>query len=173
MRVTWPAVADTLRRALGLALATNRARLATLGLFLASLLFYALLLPATSTGGTLGLISLRFLTLGEFLIASVMAALLSLTMALGVYGLRQGQRVNPTGTLLGAVLAMAPSLLCCTPALPLAITAMASLLPAAGHFGVPIQGWIATHEGTLYALAIAAMAWGLHGSARRVLSCAC
>ena len=81
--------------------------------------------------------------------------------------------MNPTGTLLGAVLALAPSLLCCTPALPLAITAIASLLPAAGYFGVPIQGWIATHEGALYALAIAAMAWGLHGSARRVVSCAC
>ena len=173
MTVTRPAAADTLWRALGQALATSRARLWTLVLFLAALLFYALLLPATSTGGTLGLVSLRFLTLGEILIAVTMAALLSLTMALGLYGLRQGQRVNPTGTLLGAALAMAPSLLCCTPALPLVITAIASLLPAAGHFGVPIQGWIATHEGTLYALAIAAMAWGLFGSARRVLSCAC
>ncbi len=171
--MTWPAAADTLWRALGQALATSRERLWTLGLFLAALLFYALLLPATSTGGTLGLVSLRFLTLGEFLVALVMAALLSLTTALGVYGLKQGQRVNPTGTLLGAVLAMAPSLLCCTPALPLAITAIASLLPAAGHFGVPIQGWIATHEGLIYAAAIAAMAWGLYGSARRMLSCAC
>ena len=173
MTVTWPATADTQWRALGLALASSRARFRTLGLFLAALLFYALLLPATSTGGTPGLISLHFLTLGEFSIAVVMAALLSLTTALGVYGLRQGRRVNPTGTLLGAVLPMAPSLLCCTPALPLAITAIASLLPAAGRFGVPIQGWIATHEGLIYAVAIAAMAWGLHGSARRVLSCAC
>jgi hypothetical protein len=171
--MTWPAAADMLWRALGQALATSRERLWTLGLFLAALLFYALLLPATSTGGTLGLVSLRFLTLGEFFIALAMAALLSLTTALGVYGRKQGQRVNPTGTLLGAVLAMAPSLLCCTPALPLAITAIASLLPAAGHFGVPIQGWIATHEGLIYAAAIAAMAWGLYGSARRMLSCAC
>ncbi|WP_293026717.1 hypothetical protein [Pandoraea sp.] len=68
---------------------------------------------------------------------------------------------------------MAPSLLCCTPALPLAIATVASLLPAAGRFGVPIQGWIATHEGLIYALAIAAMTLGLFGSARRVLSCAC
>ena len=75
------------------------------------------------------------------------------------YWVKALETVNPTGTLLGAALALAPSLLCCTPALPLAITAIASLLPAAGHFGVPIQGWIATHEGTLYALAIAAMAW--------------
>ena len=168
-----PSSLGSLRRALSLALATGRAKLGTFAFFLAALAFYASLLPATSTGGTLGLVSLRYLTLGEFLIALAMSALLSVTVALGVYGLRQGQRVNPTGTLLGAALALAPSLLCCTPAIPLAITAMASLLPAAGHFGVPIQGWIATHEGTLYAAAIAAMAWGLLGSARRVLSCAC
>ena len=168
-----PSSLGSLRRALSLALATGRAKLGTFAFFLAALAFYASLLPATSTGGTLGLVSLRYLTLGEFLIALAMSALLSVTVALGVYGLWQGQRVNPTGTLLGAALALAPSLLCCTPAIPLAITAMASLLPAAGHFGVPIQGWIATHEGTLYAAAIAAMTWGLLGSARRVLSCAC
>ena len=168
-----PSSLGSLRRALSLALATGRAKLGTFAFFLAALAFYASLLPATSTGGTLGLVSLRYLTLGEFLIALAMSALLSVTVALSVYGLRQGQRVNPTGTLLGAALALAPSLLCCTPAIPLVITAMASLLPAAGHFGVPIQGWIATHEGTLYAAAIAAMAWGLLGSARRVLSCAC
>ena len=171
--MSWPSSVGMLRRALGLTLATGRARFGTFVLFLAALVFYALLLPATSTGGTLGLVSLRYLTLGEFLIALAMSSLLSVTVALSVYGLRQGQRVNPTGTLLGAALALAPSLLCCTPAIPLVITAMASLLPAAGHFGVPIQGWIATHEGTLYAAAIAAMAWGLLGSARRVLSCAC
>lgn len=168
-----PSSMGTLRHALSLALATGRARLGTFVLFLAALTFYASLLPATSTGGTLGLVSLRYLTRGEFLIALAMSALLSVTVAMGVYALRQGKRVNPTGTLFGAVLALAPSLLCCTPAIPLAITATASLLPAAAHFGVPIQGWIATHEGTLYAAAIAAMAWGLLGSAQRVLSCAC
>ena len=173
MKLPWSPSVDTLRRALGLALARRPARAATLALFLAALAFYAMLLPATSTGGTLGLVSLRYLTIGEFLIAVTMSALLSLTVTLGAHGLRQGQRVNPTGTLLGAALALAPSLLCCTPAIPLAITAIALLLPAAGHFGVPIQGWIATHESTLYALAIAAMAWGLLGSARRVLSCVC
>lgn len=173
MNMSWLSSVDTLRHALGLTLASGRARIGALSLFLAALVFYAMLLPATSTGGTLGLVSLRFLSLGELLIALALSALLSLTVTLGVHGLRQGQRVNPTGTLLGAGLALAPSLLCCTPAIPLAITAIASLLPAAGHFGVPIQGWIATHEGTLYALAIAAMAWGLLGSARRVLSCAC
>ena len=173
MKLPWSPSVDTLRRALGLALARRPARAATLALFLAALAFYAMLLPATSTGGTLGLVSLRYLTIGEFLIAVTMSALLSLTVTLGAHGLRQGQRVNPTGTLLGATLALAPSLLCCTPAIPLTITAIASLLPAAGHFGVPIQGWIATHESTLYALAIAAMAWGLLGSARRVLSCVC
>ncbi|MDE2254743.1 MAG: hypothetical protein KGL42_10865 [Betaproteobacteria bacterium] len=158
-------------RALGTALGSRRARVWTAALYLVAFAFYLFLLPATSTGGAPGFVSLHFLTPSEFLLAMLMAALLALTVALGVHGLRQGRRVNPTGTLLGAILAIAPSLLCCTPALPLAIAAIASLLPAAGQVGLPVQGWIATHEGTIYAVAIALMVWSLLGSARRVLSC--
>jgi hypothetical protein len=74
---------------------------------------------------------------------------------------------------LGAVLAVIPSLLCCSPILPLTIAAIASILPAAGAFGLPIQGFIATHEAWIYGVAIALMAWGLYSNARRALFCAC
>ncbi|OYV54150.1 MAG: hypothetical protein B7X09_04395 [Acidiphilium sp. 21-66-27] len=160
-------------RAVQMALGSRRAVVGTIALFLATLAFYAVLLPATSTGGTLGLVSLRFLTPGEFVLALIMAALLTLTVALGVYGLRQGGRVRPAGSVLGAILATLPALLCCTPILPLGIAAIASILPAAGRFGVPIQGFIATHEGEIYGVAIVLMVWSLYGSAKRALSCAC
>lgn len=159
--------------ALQFALGSRRAVLGTAALFLVALAFYAMLLPATSTGGALGLVSLRFLTPGEFVLAVIMAALLAPTVGLGVYGLRQGSRMRPASTVLGAVLAILPALLCCSPILPLAIATVASVLPAAGQLGLPIQGFIATHEGAIYGVAIALMAWGLYGSARRVLSCAC
>jgi hypothetical protein len=42
---------------------------------------------------------------------------------------------------------------------------------AAGALAAPIQGFIATHEAWIYGAAVALMAWGLYGSARRVLSC--
>ena len=163
--------AAVLPRAIELALASRRAMAATAAAFLGLAAFYAMLLPATNTGGAIGLVSLRFLTLGELILALLMASLLALTLALAAHGLRHGAGARPAGGLLGAVLATLPALLCCSPVLPLAIATIAGILPAAGAFGVPIQGCIATHETWIYGAAIALMAWGLYGSARRVLSC--
>lgn len=158
-------------KALGMALASRRAMMGTGAVFLLVAILYAIILPATYTGGAIGLVSLRFLTLGTFALALVMALLLALTLALGMYGFRNGSGAKPAGSALGAVLAALPPLLCCSPILPLAIAAVAAILPAAGALGVPIQGFIATHELQIYGVAIALMAWGLYGNARRVLSC--
>ena len=144
-----------------------------LGLFLIFLGFYAMLLPATSTGGAVGLVSLQFLNIGEFGLAVLMALLLALTAMLGIHGLRQGGRANSAGSVVGAILAVIPSLLCCSPILPLTIAAIASVLPSAGAFGLPIQGFIATHEAWIYGAAIALMAWGLYSNARWALFCVC
>ena len=159
-------------RAVRIALGSRRAVVGTIALFLVALAFYAVLLPATSTGGTLGLVSLRFLTPGEFVLAAIMAALLALTIVIGVHGFRHGSRTRPTGSALGAILATLPALLCCTPILPLAIATIASVLPAVGQLSGPIQGFIATHEGEIYGVAIALMLWSLYDNARRSLSCA-
>ncbi|MGH7071732.1 MAG: hypothetical protein ACREFO_17205 [Acetobacteraceae bacterium] len=158
--------------AVRLAVSSRRAVTGTIVLFLVVLFFYAMLLPATSTGGAVDLASLRFLTPVQLALAAVMAALLALAVALGVHDLRHGAKARPTGSVLGAVLAIVPALLCCSPILPLTIATIASVLPAAGQLGLPIQGFIATHEGGIYGVAIALMLWGVYGNARRVLSCA-
>jgi hypothetical protein len=160
-----------LPRALAIGLASRRAKAGTAAIFLGLAVFYAMLLPATDTGGAIGLISLRFLTPSELMLALLMALLLALTLALGFHGVRHGAAARPAGGVLGAVLATLPALLCCSPVLPLAIAAIAAVLPAAGSLGVPIQGFIATHETWIYGAAVAFMAWGLYGSAQRVLSC--
>ncbi|OZB39245.1 MAG: hypothetical protein B7X48_09875 [Acidiphilium sp. 34-60-192] len=159
--------------AIRFALADRRARIWGATTFLIGLGFYLLVLPATDTGGAIGLVSLRFLTLGEVGLALTMATLIGLTTALGIYGLRQGAFATSGKTILGAIVAIVPTLLCCSPILPLGIAAIASVLPAAGTLGLPIQGFIATHEAWIYASAIAFMAWGLYANARRALYCAC
>jgi hypothetical protein len=159
--------------ALQFALADRRARFWGASTFMVGLVFYLLVLPATDTGGAIGLVSLRFLDTGEVALALIMAILLGLTTALGIHGLRQGAHATSGKTVLGAIVAVVPTLLCCSPVLPLTIAAIASVLPAAGTLGLPIQGFIATHESWLYGIAIASMAWGLYGNARRVLYCAC
>jgi hypothetical protein len=157
-------------RALRIALASRRAMAGTGAVFLIFAILYAMILPATYTGGVIGLVSLRFLTLGTFVLALLMALLLALTLALGVHGFRNGSGAKPAGSALGAVLAALPPLLCCSPILPLTIAALAAILPAAGSLGV-LQGFIAVHETEIYGVAIALMAWGLYGNARRMLSC--
>lgn len=159
--------------AIRFALAERRARIWGATTFLIGLGFYLPVLPATDTGGAIGLVSLRFLTLGEVGLALTMAILLGLTTALGIYVLRQGAHATSSRTMLGAIVAIIPTLLCCSPILPLGIAAIASVLPAAGTLGMPIQGFIATHEAWLYAIAITFMAWGLYANARRALYCAC
>ncbi len=158
-------------RAIEVALASRLARVTTAVVFVACAAFYAIVLPATDTGGAIGRVSLRFLTPGQLALSLMMALLLALTLALSLQGMRQGAGVRPTGGVLGAVLATLPALLCCSPVLPLSIAAIAAVLPAAGSLGLPIQGFIATHEAWIYGVAVALMGWGLYGSARRVLSC--
>lgn len=160
-----------LPRALRLALGSRRAIAGTLAVFLIVGFVYAMILPATDTGGIVGLVSLRFLTAGSLALAILMASLLALTVALAVFGFRNGARVSAGKGASGAVLAIIPSLFCCSPILPLTVAAIAAILPTAGATALPIQGFIATHETWLYAVAIVLMIWGLYGSAQRILCC--
>jgi hypothetical protein len=159
-------------RALSLALGSRRAMLATSLAFLVFTVLYAMILPATFTGGAIGLVSLRFLGWGIFALALLMGLLLALTLALAVYSFRCGAGAKPAGSALGAILAMLPPLLCCSPILPLTLSAVAAVLPAAGALGIPVQGFIATHESEIYGIAAGLLVWSLYGNAQRVLSCA-
>jgi hypothetical protein len=159
--------------AIRMAIADRRARLWGGATFVIGLIFYLLVLPATDTGGAIGLVSLQFLTSGQVMLALVMAVLLGLTTALGSYCLRQGGGATSGKSMLGAIVAVLPTLLCCSPILPLSIAAIASVLPAAGAFGLPIQGFVATHETWIYGIALALMMWGLYSNSRRALHCTC
>ncbi len=159
--------------AIRLAATDQRARLWGQASFLISLIFYLLALPATDTGGIIGLVSLRFLTCADAALALLMASLLGLTTPLGLYSMRIGVGGKTSTSLIGAILAVLPTLLCCSPVLPLIITTLASTLPIAATIGSPLQGFIATHEAWIYAIAVSVMGWGLYANARRALYCAC
>ncbi|WP_211477090.1 hypothetical protein [Acidiphilium multivorum] len=141
--------------------------------FIVLLTFYLMLLPASETGGAVGLVALPFLTVQDVFLAIVMAGLLALTLPLGVYGWRMGSGGGVVGSASGSIVALIAPLLCCSPILPITIAAIAASLPAVGAAATPLQGFIATHELEFYAAAIVLMAWGLQGNARRVLYCEC
>ncbi|MHB1302368.1 MAG: hypothetical protein ACYCZB_02705 [Acidiphilium sp.] len=141
--------------------------------FVVLLAFYLMLLPASETGGAFGPVALPFLTMRDVILAIVMSGLLALTLPLGVYGWRMGSGGGLVGSASGSIVALIAPLLCCSPALPITIAAVAAILPAVGTAATPLQGFIATHELEFYTAAIVLMAWGLQGNARRVLYCDC
>lgn len=141
--------------------------------FLVLLAFYLMLLPASETGGAVGLIALPFLTAQDVILAIVMAGLLAVTLPLGVYGWRMGSGGGVVRSASGSLVALIAPLLCCSPVLPIAIAAIAASLPALGAAATPLQGFIATHELEFYLAAIALMAWGLQDNAKRALYCNC
>jgi hypothetical protein len=159
--------------AVRLALATRGARIGGLVLGVAITLVYVVLLPASSTGGMVGLRALHYLTVSDVVLAVAMGVLLALSIMIGVHGLRHGGRVRTAGSAVGAVLALAPSLLCCSPIVPLGVAALASIIPAAGGLGLPIQGFLATHTALIDAVALLLMGWGLYRNAKRIVACGC
>lgn len=169
IRARWSVIPQALGMVFGRAGYRWLAAIAFVGL----LGFYLMLLPASETGGAVGLIALPFLTPLDVILAIVMAGLLALTLPLGIFGWRMGSGGGVAGSASGSLVALIAPLLCCSPILPVAIASIAAVLPAVGAAATPLQGFIATHELEFYSAAIVLMAWGLHGNAKRVLHCDC
>lgn len=146
-------------------------RLLALALLLITLPMYLMILPSSFTGGAIGLVALPFLTLRLVLFAVAMSILLSLIVPTAIYAIRHGGRIRASSATGGVLMAVLTPLLCCSPAIPIAISAIAAVIPAAGHFGLPLQAFIATHESLLYSVSIGLLVLGLYGNARRVLVC--
>lgn len=160
-------------RALGMVL--GRKSYAALGVatFALTLLVYLMVLPSSYTSGRIGPAAMHFLTPRLWLFAVLMAGLLALMLPVAVFALRHGGRIRAASGAGGVLVAVITPLLCCSPLIPIVIGSLAAIIPAAGHIGLPIQGFVATHETLLYAIATALLALGVYGNARRVLTCRC
>lgn len=162
----------TLRTA-GQVVFTHRQYLAlTAGTFLLTAVFYAFTLPATYTGGRVGMVSLHYLTplLAGF--AVIMAGLLSLIVSFTVYTLRLGTSASSTTTTTGIAGSVLPPMLCCSPLLPTLAAALVGVFP--GVFGVSgwIQGFIATYEIEILSGATILLGHAVLENAKAVTRCA-
>ncbi|MGH8226154.1 MAG: hypothetical protein ACRER1_08400 [Gammaproteobacteria bacterium] len=133
---------------------------------------YLMVLPSSFTGGRIGPAAMHYLTPRLWLFAVLMAGLLALMVPVATFALRHGGRVKAASGAGGVLVAVVTPLLCCSPLIPIVIGAIAAVIPAAGHVGLPIQGFVATHETLLYAVASGLLGLGLYGNARRALGCA-
>lgn len=158
--------------ATALVLRSRAYRALALGLFAASLAFYALTLPAAYTGGYVGRVSLRELDLRLGFFAFALAALLSLVLTLNTYALRRADRASRGKALsLGAVLAsVLPSSLCCTSVVPSLLVLAGASTPQIFGLTGRIQGFFATHETAILGLALVLLLGGFHLASRNVHS---
>lgn len=140
-------------------------------IFLGFLVLYLFTLPATYTGGRIGLVSLRFLTPTLAGFAVVMAGLVAVIVPFTAYTLRLNGDTGTTATASGVVGSILPPLLCCSPLLPTLAAAAVGVFPAA--FGVSgfIQGFIATHEPEILTAAILVLAYAAVQNAKGVTQC--
>jgi len=155
-------------------LATRRGRLLALAGFAVALPLYLVTLPASFTGGRIGLVALRYLDAERALLALVMAAMVALLVALIGHQLRAGLRARKASASGGVALGVLAPTLCCSPALPIALASLATVFPSlAGAAGGRIQGFIATYQLELLALAAVLLGLAVLQNARHVARGAC
>lgn len=171
MRSSWADRIGAIPRALGMVFGRMPYALAGVATFALLFPVYLMVLPSSFTGGRIGPAAMHYLTPRLWLFAVLMAGLFALMLPVAVFTMRHGGRVKTASGASGVLVALATPLLCCSPVLPTAMGTIAAVIPAAGKIGLPIQGFVATHETLLYAIASGLLAIGLYGNARRVLGC--
>lgn len=149
------------RRYVGLAIAT----------FLLAAVFYAVTLPATYTGGQVGMVSLQHLTPALAGFAVVMAGLVAVIVSFTTYSLRLGGSTSTTATTTGFFGSVLPPILCCSPLLPTVAAIFVGVFP--GIFGVSgaVQGFIATYELEIVSVATLLLAYAVLQNAKGVTQC--
>ena len=166
MSKTW----TNLRGGVGLALRSGGYRFLALVLFLVALTVYAFTLPASYTGGVIGLVSLQQMTVELAFFSIAVSALLSLVLTLIVYAARASLGRRGGALSLGAVAAsLLPATLCCTPVVPTVLALVGASTPQIFGLSGRIQGIFAIYQPLFLALALALLLFALNLAARNVM----
>lgn len=139
--------------------------------FLGFLTVYLFTLPATYTGGHVGMVSLRLLTPTLAGFAVVMAGLVAVIVPFTAFTLRLDGAAGTTATTSGVVGSVLPPLLCCSPLLPTLAATVVGVFPAAFGMSGFIQGFIATHEPEILTVATLVLAYAAIQNAKGVTQC--
>lgn len=139
--------------------------------FVAFLALYLFTLPATYTGGRVGLVSLRLLTPTLAVFSVVMAGLVSIILSFTVYTVQIGGSSSAAATTTGFLGSVLPPLLCCSPILPIVAASVAGMFPAV--FGVSgfVQGFVATYEVEILTVATVVLLYASLRNAQSVTQC--
>lgn len=139
--------------------------------FLAFLTLYLFTLPATYTGGRVGMVSIRLLTPTLAAFSFIMAGLVAVILPFTAYTIQIDGSSSTTATTSGLLGSVLPPLLCCSPLLPIIAASVAGIFPAA--FGVSgfIQGFVATYEIEILTTATLILLYAAMRNAQSVTRC--
>lgn len=138
-----------------------------------TLAVYAVTLPATYTGGRVGLISLRFLTPTLAGFAVVMAGLVSLLLVFNTYAVAVGASTSTRSTTGGLVASVVPPLVCCSPLVPTVVAGIAAVTGLSPLVAGMVQGLIVTYELHILTAATLALAYAVYTTARSITTDRC
>lgn len=154
----------------GLTMRSRGYRYLALVLFLIALTVYAFTLPASYTGGVIGLVSLQQMTIELAFFSIAVSVLLSLVLTLNVYAARASVRRRGGALSLGAVAAsLLPATLCCTPVVPTVLALLGASTPQIFGLSGRIQGIFAIYQPLFLALALALLLLALNLAARNAM----
>jgi len=129
------------------------------------LVLYLFTLPATYTGGRIGLISLRFLTPELTIFSILFAVLFSINISFMLFSYQNFRgKTSATG---GFLVSLITPFLCCTPILPIIFSFLGGFIPLlSASTGNMVQAFIAIHETELFIAAVLMMIFALYQQAK-------
>jgi len=140
--------------------------------FIFFLLLYLITLPSSYTGGKIGLISFKFLTVRMIIFAFIFALLIGILIPFIIFLFNRSNKTH-TGTAAGGIfVSIITPFLCCSPLLPIVLGFIGGIIPILkGSFGLTVQAFVATHETEIYLGVIVLLLLSIYQNARSVVQC--
>ncbi len=144
-------------------------RIAGALIFASGFVFYLMTLPSSFTGGRIGIAAMRYLDVELVVFSLVMAVLVALLLPLIAFQVRRGLQTSKASAAGGVAVGVMTPILCCSPALPIALGFVATFFPSlVGAMSWRLQGFIATHQTALFSVASALLVIAVYQNARGV-----
>lgn len=141
--------------------------------FIVFLTLYLFTLPATYTGGRIGLVSIQFLNAKLALFSFIMALLVSLIIPFTIYSFKQGKKTMKATSTSGFIGSILPPLLCCSPIIPSIAATLGAVSPAIFGLSGALQGFIATNETYILSGSTLLLSYSLIQTAKSTSQCIC
>ena len=140
--------------------------------FIFFLILYMLTLPSSYTGGRIGFISFKFLTLEMIIFAILFALLLGVLIPFIVFLIDRRRKGHTTSAAGGIFVSIITPFLCCSPLLPVVLGFIGSIIPILpGSFGLTIQEFIASHETEIYSGAVVLLLLAVYQNSKSIIEC--